>query len=170
MNLINIVIRISIKQILKQVGEFGVPLVEVTGGEPLLQDDMPGLVSQLIQSEYTVLVETNGSLPIDLIIPPAIRIVDIKCPGSGQADHMDWKNIDRLRDGDEIKFVISDRHDFDFAISTIQEYPDLMKFPIHLSPNTGALSADELAQWILDIRLSVRLQVQLHKILKLKWL
>ena len=159
---------LTLDQIVKRVKDAGISLIELTGGEPLLQEECYLLIEILLKEGYDVLIETNGSLPLEKVDSRVIKIVDIKCPGSNQASFMDWDNIARLREGDEIKFVISERPDFDFAMATLQKYPDLMQHPIHLSPNLSELTAEELAEWILNAKSPVRLQLQLHKILKMK--
>ncbi|MCF8054218.1 MAG: radical SAM protein [Deltaproteobacteria bacterium] len=143
-------------------------LVEITGGEPLLQQETPLLVDALLRSGYTVLVETNGSLPLDTISDECYRIVDFKCPDSGEAHKNDWGNIGKLSERDEVKFVISSRNDFNFACGVVEkiakENGRLTKAPL-FAPNLHAVSPETLADWILTSRIRVRLQLQLHKII-----
>lgn len=157
---------LTINSILNQVAAFSCPLVEITGGEPLLQPETPALIRELLRCEYKVLVETNGSLNIDLAPAPAVRIVDLKCPGSGEMEQMDWENLRRLRPTDEIKCVISDVSDFHWALEKLQPYQSqLRQIPILFAPVWGRVAPADLAQWILASRQPVRLQLQLHKLI-----
>lgn len=155
----------SVKDVLSQVDAFGCRLVEITGGEPLLQAAASDLAEQLINKGYTVLVETNGTQNINMLPAKAVCIVDIKCPGSGEAEKTDWNNIDRLKRGDEIKFVVSNRNDYEWALEVISKNELENRFTILLSPAAGKVAAADLAQWILDDRLSARLQLQLHRMI-----
>jgi len=156
---------LSIEEIIQKIHSFGSPLVEVTGGEPLLQEETPELVKTLLCENYTVLVETNGTKDISVLPEKAIRIMDIKCPGSGQDHFMDWENISRLRKKDEVKFVLMDEKDYQWAKGIIEKFQLRKKAHILFSPVYGKLSPSDLAEWILRDRLPVRLQIQLHKIL-----
>jgi 7-carboxy-7-deazaguanine synthase len=156
-----------IEDILTRVASYGCPLVEVTGGEPLLQDETPLLISRLLDAGYGVLLETNGSQDVALVDERCFRILDIKCPGSGEAENNDWQNLSRLTERDEIKFVLRDRGDYEFARAVLarHDFPlDVVK-EIHFSPVSGELALQTLAQWILRDRLPVRLHLQLHKII-----
>ena len=159
---------LSIKAILQRVKKYNCKLVEITGGEPLLQPETAELAQQLISDVYRVLVETNGTYDISVLHPLVIRIMDIKCPGSGESDKMDWDNINRLRPRDQVKFVISNRWDFDWAISKLKKHKLIDKTNILFSPVFGLLNPGELAQWILDTKLPVRLQIQLQKYISCK--
>ncbi len=158
---------LSVDAIIDAVGGYRCSLVEITGGEPLLQDETPLLVEKLIALQYTVLVETNGSRDIDLVGRRCHRIVDFKCPGSGMHQYNDLGNIERLTPGDEVKFVIANREDYMFSRSLVVAIRKRMgnTFPVLFSPVTPGLSARKLAKWILRDRLNVRLQLQLHKII-----
>ncbi|MBN2008634.1 radical SAM protein [candidate division KSB1 bacterium] len=158
----------AISDVINQVQQFGISLVEITGGEPLLQSETVELALQLADLKYTVLVETNGTLPINVLKAPIIRIMDIKCPCSNESDKMDWQNLEYLRSGDEIKFVVQDRNDFDYVQSIIRKYPQLKQYPVHLSPVHHVLPPEQLAAWILESKQPVRLHLQLHKLLNLK--
>jgi len=150
--------------ILERVSRFGCKLVEITGGEPLLQDRTPDLARELIQNGYTVLVETNGSMDIGRLHPDCVRIVDMKCPSSGMHEKNDLANLQWLTTTDELKFVIGDKEDFEFA----KEVLGLIRKPlctINFSPVFGSISPRELADWILQDRLPVRLNMQIHKII-----
>lgn len=152
----------SVDDIVATVADLNVPLVEVTGGEPLVQEATPLLLNRLLDRGHTVLLETNGSQPLDNVPRDVIKICDIKCPGSGEQDSNLWKNIEQLTDKDQVKFVLSDRSDYDWAKDVIQRHR-LSTFDILLSPVTATLSLRELASWILDDGLDARLQPQLHK-------
>jgi 7-cyano-7-deazaguanine synthase len=155
--------KMTIGNILAEVARFNPFLVEVTGGEPLLQEETPLLLKALLDAGHKVLLETNGSFSLDSVPSGVIKICDIKCPGSGEADRNRWENIALLTDNDQIKFVLCDREDYDWAKNTIQEH-GLSRFELLLSPVSGTLDPQVLASWILEDRLNVRLQLQLHKI------
>lgn len=154
----------EIGDILDRVRELGCGLVEVTGGEPLVQEETPALVRKLIEDGYTVLLETNGSLDIGAVDARCARIVDIKCPSSGMAGRNDLRNLERLGDRDELKFVIGDRRDYEFAKEILAKLP-AAGLKAGFSPVFGTLSPRLLAGWILEDRLPVRLNIQLHKII-----
>ncbi len=138
-------------------------LVELTGGEPLLQHDIRELAERLLAAGYTVLCETSGSLPVDRVPSEVVRIVDIKAPGSGEVEANDWHNLDLLDPSrDELKFVISDRTDYDWAVEQVRTR-GLDRFTVHFSPAFGLLDNRSLAEWILSDGLPVRFHVQLHK-------
>jgi 7-carboxy-7-deazaguanine synthase len=145
---------------------YGCGLVEITGGEPLIQEDTPFLVSNLIKAGYQVLVETNGSMDISQLDPECIKIMDIKCPSSNESHSLLASNLTYLGDKDQVKFVISDETDYRYAKGMMPMIPG--KIPgSHLlfSPVHGKLSPDTLAQWILLDHLEVRLHLQLHKMI-----
>lgn len=157
-------------EVISAVENLGCNLVEITGGEPLLQKDASILAERLLRKNYQVLVETNGSLNIDPLPYGAIRIMDIKCPDSGMSDKMLWDNIKRLRPTDEVKFVISSRTDYQWAKEVIERYgltnngrTDIPVCPILISPAFGKLEPKEVAQWLLEDNLKARLQLQIHK-------
>jgi 7-carboxy-7-deazaguanine synthase len=139
--------------------------VEITGGEPLLQEGLYPLLDKLLQTGRTVLLETNGSLTLDRIPEEVIKIVDVKCPDSSMLGKMELGNFTILTPTDEIKFVISSRQDYDFAKETLLIHNLLSKTKISFSPVTDRLAPHVLARWIMDDRLPVRLQLQLHTIL-----
>lgn len=154
----------SVDQVVSDVERLGCRLVEVTGGEPLLQPDVHDLMARLLDSDHEVLLETGGHLPTDRVPAGVVTILDVKCPGSGEAGRMHWPNVDRLSARDEVKFVIRDRADFDYACDVVRRYGLNAKVAAVLfSPVHGVLSPADLARWILDERLPVRLQLQLHK-------
>lgn len=156
--------KMSIDDVIARVAAFRSPLVELTGGEPLLQKDAVPLMQRLLDKGYEVLLETGGHVPIDAV-PRAVRkIVDVKCPGSGEAGRMHWPNLDALAPHDEVKFVIADRTDFDYASDVVARCNLAGRVAAVLfSPVHGVLDPQVLASWILAAGLTVRLQLQLHK-------
>jgi 7-carboxy-7-deazaguanine synthase len=138
-------------------------VVLVTGGEPLLQTDTLPLLCGLADTGFTVLLETNGSLPIAPVDRRVRRILDIKCPGSGMAGHNDWNNLALLTPRDEVKFVVSEEADFAWALEIIRQHQLLDRAPVLISPVFGLVPAREAANWILTSRLPLRLNLQLHK-------
>jgi 7-carboxy-7-deazaguanine synthase len=157
---------LSIDRIIGKVGTFGCSIVEVTGGEPLLQEETPVLVKRLLDRGYTVLLETNGSMNIGKVDNRCIRILDIKCPSSGEADRNDFGNLDRLTATDEIKFVIGTRDDYEYAKKALDRINQTSPVDqIHFSPVFGKLLPEKLASWILEDGLKARLVLQIHKII-----
>lgn len=141
------------------------PLVEITGGEPLLQKGVHPLARGLCDLGFTVLIETGGQLPIWTLDPRVIRIMDIKTPGSGHAHANLWENVEHLRPQDEVKFVLMDRRDFEWACDVIRRYDLPRRAHVLMSPAYGVLDPKALAEWVLESRLPVRLQLQLHKVI-----
>jgi 7-carboxy-7-deazaguanine synthase len=153
-----------IDDVVAEVDRYGCSLVEVTGGEPLLQEDVYALMNELLSRGKTVLLETGGHRSTARVPDPVVTILDVKCPGSGEAGRMDWENLNRLRPRDEVKFVIKDRPDYDYARSVIDRFElGERAAAIHLSPVHGVLDPKALSQWVLADRLPVRVQLQLHK-------
>ncbi len=152
--------------VLAKVAQFSCRLVEITGGEPLLQPQTPTLIQVLLERGYEVLLETNGSQPIDTVPTGCVRIVDIKCPGSGESERMHWDNLTWLTPHDQLKFVIGDRADYDYAVASAARKPAQLPWD-HLlfSPVVAQLAPRELARWMLADGLAVRLQLQLHPII-----
>ena len=159
--------QVEIDTIVQAARDSRAPLVEVTGGEPLLQEGFSDLVGKLLNVlGKRVLVETNGSLDIGLIPEGAVAIVDVKSPGSGAGGSFDLGNLERLRAVDELKFVLTGREDYEWARLFVEEHGALKRVhAVHFSAVSGALEAGVLGQWILEDGLAVRLQVQLHRIL-----
>jgi 7-carboxy-7-deazaguanine synthase len=156
--------KMSVDDVLSEVERYGCSTVEVTGGEPLLQREVYPLMSRLLESGKTVLLETGGHRSIEEVPAGVIRIVDVKCPGSGEAEKMDWANLQRVTKSDQLKFVIKDRADYEFARDVIQrESLNERVEAVLLSPVHGVMEARTLAAWILADRLPVRLQLQTHK-------
>lgn len=155
----------GLDEVMEKVAAFGCPLVEVTGGEPLLQPGCLPLLAALCDAGYEVLLETGGGLDIAPVDPRVRRILDIKCPASGEAENNRWENLADLRATDEIKFVVADRGDYDWAKGVIAERSLAGVCSIHFSPVWETCPPAELAAWILADRLPVRLTLQQHKIL-----
>jgi 7-carboxy-7-deazaguanine synthase len=158
---------LEIAPIVERVVAYQCDLVEVTGGEPLVQDETPSLIHRLLQTGVDVLMETNGSLDIGCIDPRCVRIMDIKCPSSGEAGRNLWENLTRLTVKDELKFVIGDREDYEYAKQLLKamDKDHVIKCPVHFSPVFGVMRPDSLAEWILEDHLQVRLSLQLHKLI-----
>ena len=155
----------EINDIFAQVSSYQCPLVEITGGEPLIQRETPLLIHGLIEDGYEVLLETNGTKDISRVDERCVKIVDIKCPSSGMSDMNDLENLNRLSQGDELKFVIGNHEDYDYA-KKILNFADLKSHtrnPVNLSPAFGEMEPGILAEWILQDHLDVRLNIQLHK-------
>jgi 7-carboxy-7-deazaguanine synthase len=156
--------KMSVDEVVAEVARYGCATVEVTGGEPLLQQDVYPLMSRLLQDGKRVLLETGGHRSIEHVPAGVIRIVDVKCPGSGESARMDWHNLQRLSLSDQVKFVIKDRQDYEFARDVVaREQLDRRAGCVLFSPVHGVMNARELAEWILSDRLPVRLQLQAHK-------
>jgi 7-carboxy-7-deazaguanine synthase len=151
--------------VLATVAGFGCPLVEVTGGEPLLQPGCLPLLTALCDAGYEVLLETGGGLDIAPVDRRVRRILDIKCPASGESGNNRWENLADLRATDEIKFVVAGREDYEWARAMIAERSLARVCPLHFSPVWESMPPAELAAWILADRLPVRLTLQQHKIL-----
>jgi 7-carboxy-7-deazaguanine synthase len=154
----------SVDDVLTTVDGYACDLVEVTGGEPLLQEEVYPLMHQLVERGKTVLLETGGHRSTERVPQSVVTILDVKCPGSGEADRMDWTNLARLRPHDEVKFVVRDRIDYDYARSVIAEHDLAARAAaIHVSPVHGVMHPRTLSEWVLADGLSVRVQLQLHK-------
>jgi 7-carboxy-7-deazaguanine synthase len=154
----------TLDEVLADVERYGCPLVEITGGEPLLQDDVYPLMRRLLDSGRTVLLETGGHRPIDAVPDQVIKIVDVKCPASGESDKNEWRNLDALSPHDEVKFVIQDRADYEFAVDVVRRHRLAERCAaILFSPVHGVLHPRTLSDWMLADQVPARLQVQLHK-------
>lgn len=156
---------LAVDEIVARVAAYGCPLVELTGGEPLLQPEAFDLMRVLVGRGFEVLLETGGSLPIDEVPQGVLRIVDVKCPGSGECGRNRWENLDVLRSGDEVKFVIAGREDYDWAAEVVRSRRLASRAPVLFSPVEHAMPPADLARWVLDDRLPVRVQLQMHKLL-----
>lgn len=149
--------------IVSEVGRYGCRLVEVTGGEPLIQKETIALLERLLDAEHEVLLETSGAWPIENV-PDGVRIImDLKTPGSGMVARNRWDNLRHLDADDEIKFVICDRGDYEWARGVVGEHGLAERHTILFSPSWGEVDPRELAEWILADGLPVRLQLQIHK-------
>jgi 7-carboxy-7-deazaguanine synthase len=154
----------SIDDVVAQVGALGCRLVELTGGEPLLQPDAIPLMQRLIDDGFEVLVETGGHLPITGLPPGVHAIMDVKCPGSGEASKMHWPNVEALSKDHEVKFVIADRADYEYARQVIATHDLAARAgAVLLSPVHGVQRADQLVDWMLEDHVPARLQIQAHK-------
>jgi 7-carboxy-7-deazaguanine synthase len=154
----------TVAEVTQAVMAFGCPLVEITGGEPLLQDDVYPLMAELRDRGLTVLVETGGHISVERVPEGVVKIIDVKCPASGESARNHWPNLDLLAPADQVKFVILDRADYDFARNAVSRHALPAKCSAVLfSPVHDALPPPELASWILADKLEVRLQLQVHK-------
>ncbi len=160
----------SLETVVDQVKRYGCSLVEVTGGEPLAQPAAFELITRLCEERFEVLIETSGAIDITPVDARASIILDVKCPGSEMQDRMRWDNLHHLRQKDQVKFVIGDRRDYEWAVDVVTQYRLTETCPVLFSPVFGTGEHDgrdsllrSLAEWLLQDRLPVRLQVQLHK-------
>jgi 7-carboxy-7-deazaguanine synthase len=156
--------KVAVDEVVRQVAAYDCPLVELTGGEPLLQEAVYPLMDRLLMSGRTVLLETGGHLDVGRVPPAVVKIVDVKCPGSGEADRHCWDNFDRLQPHDQVKFVIRDRQDYEYARQVLQRYGlDRRCAAVLFAPVHGVLEPRALSAWVLEDRLPVRVQLQMHK-------
>lgn len=162
--------KLSLEEVVDRVRALGCPLVEITGGEPLVQRGAFTLAERLLDEGYTVLVETSGAIEVSRLDPRTHKIMDLKCPGSGESDRNLWSNLDHLRSRDEVKFVVRDRVDYEWARDVVRDrgldrrVREGSLGAVLVSPVWGAVDLEELAAWILADRLPVRLQLQMHKV------
>lgn len=156
--------KMTVEDIVSRVRAYDCPVVEITGGEPLIQREVYPLMERLLDEQMTVMVETGGHLNVERVPEGVIRVIDVKCPGSGESHRVEWSNMDRLRPTDEVKFVINDRGDYEFAREVVRRH-DLVgrTAAVLFSPVHGVMDPKTLAEWILADRLGVRLQLQAHK-------
>lgn len=163
--------KMALDEIVRRVEEIGTPLVEITGGEPLIHRGAFELARILLDRGYTVLVETSGAVDVAPLDPRAHKIMDLKCPGSGEVARNLWSNLDHLTAADEIKFVIKDREDYEWARDTIRRHGLDARVregslrAVLFSPVWDALDFRQLAEWVLEDGLPVRYQIQLHKVI-----
>jgi 7-carboxy-7-deazaguanine synthase len=156
----------EISQIMNRISFFNCALVEITGGEPLLQNETPLLISKLLENGSIVMMETNGSIDISQVDERCIKVVDIKCPSSNESEKNDLENLKRLHPKDQIKFVVGNREDYMYAKNIIKLHcPEFLGDHILFSPASGIMSPADLAGWILGDNLNVRLHLQLHKMI-----
>ncbi|HPN27045.1 MAG TPA: radical SAM protein [Candidatus Cloacimonas sp.] len=157
----------AISSILEQIKKYPCSLTEITGGEPLFQEDIDALFEALHNAKYDILLETNGSISINNVPNYVIKIVDVKTPGSGMENSFLLANLQFLNTQDELKFVITDKVDYKFALSFIKQHNPSVK-TIHFSPVTEVLNASELSKWMLEDGVKAKLTLQLHKIIGLE--
>ena len=156
--------KMSVDEVVADVEGRDCPMVEVTGGEPLLQPDVYPLMQRLLDAGKTVLIETGGHRSIADVPAGVIRIMDVKCPGSGEAEKNDWGNLARLTARDEVKFVIADRRDYEFARDIVKREDLAARVnAVLFSPVHGELDPKQLSEWVIADRLPVRVQLQVHK-------
>src|SRR5688572_10805514 len=149
--------KMSVDEVVGRVREYGCDVVEITGGEPLLQKEVYPLMQRLLDEGRTVMLETGGHLSVEDVPVPVIRVIDVKCPGSGESEKNHWPNLDNLRPTDEIKFVIKDRADYEYARGVVAGHELTGRCAaVHFSPVHGVLDAKQLAVWVLEDRLTVR--------------
>ena len=165
-DIVNIENIYSVPELINAAKNSGLKHVEITGGEPLLQENVYELIDELVKHEYTVLIETNGTVNISKVNKKVILIMDIKTPSSGMSEYFAEENIKYLKKNDEVKFVISNNDDYLWSVKKIEKYS--LKNNIIFSPVHGILEPEALAGWILKDKLNVKLQIQLHKYLNLK--
>ena len=155
----------AVDEVVRAVEECGISLVEITGGEPLMQKEVYPLMTTLLEKNYTVMLETGGSLAVNEVPPQVIKIVDLKCPGSGEESKNNYQNLQLLTEKDEVKFVILDRSDYEWSRKVMNEYSIHKKAQVLFSPVYEKLDLKDLALWVLEDNLPVRLQTQLHKVI-----
>lgn len=153
----------TVENVIENVRSYRCRLVEITGGEPLHQPGAFPLIEALCVEDFEVLIETSGAIDTSLVDTRAQIILDVKCPGSGMMDRMNWENLVNVREKDQVKFVIKDRGDYDWAVEIVNRYELIKRCPVLFSPVFEELGLRELAEWILRDGLSVRFQLQLHK-------
>jgi 7-carboxy-7-deazaguanine synthase len=156
--------KMAIDDVVEQVAAFECPLVEITGGEPLLQAGVYPLMERLLAAGHSVMIETGGHISIERVPAAVVRIMDVKCPGSGEAARNHWPNLDLITAQDEVKFVIKDRADYEYARDVVAKHELAGRCrAVLFSPVHNVLASKDLAEWILADRLPVRLQLQAHK-------
>ena len=153
----------TLEQIIGEVEKYNCELVELTGGEPLLQPEIYELATRLADSGRTVLIETGGHRDISRLDPRVIRIMDLKCPASGECEKNLWSNLDHLRPVDEVKFVIADRGDYEWTLKTIREHRLEDRVGLLISTAFGMIETAQVVTWMLEDNLRARFQLQLHK-------
>ena len=156
---------LTLEDIIFQVENFSLPLVEITGGEPLMQENVYPLMNALLDKGYRVMLETGGAISINKVPDEVIKILDIKCPGSGEEKKNHLENLKLLKPHDEVKFVLIDRADYDWSRDLMQKYDLPSSVQVLFSPVYDKLELKDLSKWILKDRLPVRLQTQFHKVI-----
>jgi 7-carboxy-7-deazaguanine synthase len=156
-------VRMTVDEIIREVEKYDCNLVELTGGEPMLQANIYELAMRLADAGYTVLIETGGHRDISRLDPRVVRIMDLKCPASGECHKNLWSNLECLRPVDEVKFVIADRGDYEWALATIREHRLEDRVKILISTAFGLVKPEQVVEWMLKDKLRARFQLQLHK-------
>ncbi len=158
-------VEMTVEGVIAQVRSYGCQLVEITGGEPLVQqEEVNVLIDSLLKNGYEVLLETNGSLSVEPIDDRVVKIMDVKCPDSGMSEHMRWENLQHLGEHDQVKFVLSSREDYEWTREVMAKYPLLNQIEACLlSTAFSALKPKDVVKWMLDDRLNARFQLQIHK-------
>lgn len=156
-------VELTLDEILAKVASYDCKLVELTGGEPMLQKEIYELSGRLLAQGYTVLMETGGSLDLSQLDARVIKIVDLKCPGSGEEDKNYWPNLAVMQPHDQIKFVIKDRRDYEWSVAMMREHRLVERFQVLFSPVFNVMNYRTLAEWMLADHVPARFQVQLHK-------
>jgi len=155
----------EVAEIMSEIKQWDCNLVEVTGGEPLFQEECIDLLNELVNNKYEVMLETGGSLSVSDVPAEVIKIVDFKCPSSGMEKKNLWSIVGELRPHDEVKFVIGDRNDFDWTKAKIEEHDLAKKGTVLFSPTFGEIDPQQMVEWILAENLPVRMQMQMHKVI-----
>lgn len=158
-------LELTAEDIMQKIRDAGLNLVEITGGEPLLQEGVYQVIRDLLDDNRTVLLETNGSYSISAIDRRVVIILDIKTPGSGMSDRMNFSNLYEVREHDEVKFVITGRNDYDWSKDIIHSFKLSRKCNVLFSPASGCVRPEDLAQWMINDKLSARLNLQLHSLI-----
>ena len=153
----------SVEYVAAKVDSFGLALVEITGGEPLLQPKVYELMQMFLQKKYVVLLETSGSISLKDVPDKVVKIMDLKCPTSGECEKNDFRNLEYLKLYDQVKFVIQDRQDYEWSCDVVRRNSLLTQERVLFSPVFEKLQLKTLAEWILEDSLPVRIQTQLHK-------
>jgi 7-carboxy-7-deazaguanine synthase len=153
----------TLDEIVSEVDALGAPLVLLTGGEPMLQKEMPALAARLLERGLRVMIETSGAHPLDALPADVVRIVDVKTPGSGESHRMRWESLEGLRPRDAVKFVLTSEDDYQWAAEIIRSRRLAERTEVLLSPMHGRLSPNDLVSWMLRDRLTARLNLQIHK-------
>ncbi|WP_456409312.1 radical SAM protein [Caldithrix abyssi] len=153
----------GLDEIIARIKTYQCNLVEITGGEPLIQPAVYPLMERLLDNGFEVLLETGGHMDVSKVDQRVKRIMDVKCPSSGEAEKTHWPNMELLKNDDQVKFVIGDRRDFDYALEVLEKYNLLNRCPVLFSPVFGRLENGQLAEWILATQKPIRMQLQLHK-------
>jgi len=153
----------TLDQIMAEVEKYDCSLVELTGGEPMLQKDIYELATRLADAGHTVLIETGGHRDISRLDPRVVRIMDLKCPASGECEKNLWSNIEHLRPTDEVKFVLANRNDYEWALGVIREHKLEDRVRILISTAFGMVTPESVVEWMLADKLNARFQLQLHK-------